>query len=385
MLANGMGGAALAGPEAAARRWASINEEEEFEKTQQARRRGGLGSTLLPAKYDTTAARSISMSTMWSLATYPINMPQYGPDLPEDPKFRVLLTQTTPPILLMELNAITTYNMMDPDLSAEVLYGMDCCSNLLQMPKSVKTPLAYVVQGSGPHFCPGGNPNPANTPGHTAFTMTQYTNYFCFVRCRELAIPGVSALTGSMVGGGVAYSLNTTIRIGANTVSVCFGNLSRGAVPGMALSQNVPECLGLAGAMDLYLTDSSMSSYAALKGRYLVSMQVGNQGAKQEAIMMARRLAASPLSQRLVAIKPALDMHRYATEGHAINLSAKSGVLFSNVAKKPKSGVPEKAEYEERAHAADEPVVELLPSHGHEIKLARPKRRPKRRARPKGI
>lgn len=388
---------AMAGSEATKKRWSWEEVEENAETTAEATENGRgkklMGSSLLPGKWDEVCTHDLSLASMWKIATYPFNKPQLGPQSPEDPRFRMLMTQTTPSILLFELNAQATFNMMDPDLSGDVLFSMEVAGQLMKMPKSAKqTPLAYVVQGSGPHFCPGGNPSPNMLPGHTAFTTTQYTNYLCFVRCRELSIPGVSALTGSLVGGGVAYSLNTTLRLAANNATFAFGNASRGAVPGMALSSNIPQCMGLAGAIDIYLTDSTLNAYAALKGGYLGGVEVGPAGVKTRAVQMARRLAASPLSSQVVGIRPALDLSRYSTESHAINMSAKSGVLFASVKPGVKVAQASTAAPAKEAKPPEEPqAAKTVPPaaaaaaedwKAHQLAVARPKRRPKRRVRP---
>ncbi|CAE8604144.1 unnamed protein product, partial [Polarella glacialis] len=87
-------------------------------------RQGALGASLLPGRYQRAATLSTPMALMWQIAANPVNAPQRGADAPEDPRFRALVTQTTPPVLLLELNAVATFNMMDADLAADTLFAM---------------------------------------------------------------------------------------------------------------------------------------------------------------------------------------------------------------------------------------------------------------------
>mmetsp|Transcript_5680 Transcript_5680/g.16064 ORF Transcript_5680/g.16064 Transcript_5680/m.16064 type:complete len:390 (+) Transcript_5680:26-1195(+) len=338
------------------------------------RGRGVLGTALLPGKYFASSTRTVADASMWQVAATPINMAFGIADFPEDSRYRVLLTESMPRVFLLEMAALATFNMMDPDLSAEAINAMEVCKEVMNKPATVKSPpLAYTVQGAGPHFCPGGNPHFSPRVGYTSISMSQYTGYLGFVQIRELCLPGVCALHGSMVGGGVAYSLNCTERVGASTMSVSYGNLSRGAVPGMMLSRNVVETLGLAGAVDLYLTDGTLSSYAAMKGRYLTKLMSGNQSIKMEAVAIARRMAANPEAHRIPLLKPVLDTQRFAREIIGINLSAKSGVLFSNVKKKAAAA---DQQHQTQKEQPPEPM-----QNEWEVRRARPKRRPKARAR----
>lgn len=313
-------------------------------------------------------------------------MVQFGPDCPEDSRHRVLITKTTPPVLLLELNAVATFNMMDADTSQDILYGMDAVLQLLKSPKTVNKPLAYVIQGSGPHFCPGGNPNPKLYPGHIALTVNQYAGYLPFIRCREIALPGICALHGSMVGGGVAYSLNNPVRFADSKASACFGNLSRGAVPGMVLSSNIPQALGLQGALDIYLTDSTYSTYACVKAGYLHGVQSSISGVKQEALKQARRLGQSPLGMRIVGIKPELDVERFGLEAWAIDLGARTEGVFRNVGgKSPKEREAEAKAQEAAKKAGEDDKPKQEDWNEWRRRQIQPKKRPKRRAkRPAG-
>mmetsp|Transcript_3682 Transcript_3682/g.6591 ORF Transcript_3682/g.6591 Transcript_3682/m.6591 type:complete len:370 (-) Transcript_3682:92-1201(-) len=362
---------------------APVAEQLEGEDGKDYRRREPLGQVLLPSRYNKVSSMGPGQALMWSVATKPLNTPMYGPDCPEDSRHRVLVTKTSPPVLLLELNAVATFNMMDPDTSQDILFGMDAVIQLLKSPKALNgRPLAYVIQGSGPHFCPGGNPNPRLYPGHIPITLNQYAGYLPFIRCREMALPGICALHGSLVGGGVAYSLNNPVRFADSKASACFGNLSRGAVPGMVLSRNIPEALGLHGALDIYLTDSTYSTAACVKAGYLHGVQASIAGVKQEALKQARRLGQSPFGMRIVGIKPQLDVERFGVEGWAIDLGARIEGVFRNVGGKgPKEVEAEAKAKELEAKQAENAGPKQEDWNEWRRRQIQPKKRPKRRAR----
>eukprot|EP00434_Breviolum_minutum_P019871 symbB.v1.2.017533.t1/scaffold1371.1/size209032/5 len=180
-----------------------------------------------------------------------------------------------------------------------------------------------------------------------------------------MAIPGICALHGSLVGGGVAYSLNNPVRFADSKASACFGNLSRGAVPGMVLSSNIPQALGLQGALDIYLTDSTYSTYACVKAGYLHGVQASIGAVKQEALKQARRLGQSPLGMRI---------------GWAIDLGARTEGVFRNVGgKSPKEKEAEAKT--EAAKKADDDKPKQEDWNEWRKRQIQPKKRPKRRAR----
>jgi len=331
---------------------AEIVRKDEEEATD---RIGPLGTLLLPRdlpsrrKYP-ELSMDLGSAYMLHLANSSFMSTREGPYHQEDPRVRVYATRSKPSVVMIELNSTTTFNMMDPELSSELNFAMDNVKFMYK--RSTFLPdveyRSYAVQGSGPHFCPGGNPNPQLPPGHTAFSTNQWNGYLPFVRIRESGVPGVVCGHGSQVGGGVAYALNCHVRVAATTNSICFGNASRGAVPGMWLSKNVCQVIGFSPAVDLYLTDNTLSTYALVQCNFLTGVFPAVQGAKLRACLLSQTIAASPFWSNVCKISPPCNMHQFVSEAIGIMLSAKSGQMFANLsAKRPVSSKSAAAEQSE--------------------------------------
>lgn len=117
-----------------------------------------------------------------------------------------------------------------------------------------QTNVDVALHGAGPHYCPGGNPTPKTLAGATPFSTGSISLYRAIVGIRHTGGTLLSSLHGSAVGGGVAYSLSTTFRVAASSTSISFGNLSRGAVPGMHLSRTLPRAGTLSSSLAMYLS-----------------------------------------------------------------------------------------------------------------------------------
>merc|ERR1712113_816358 len=129
---------------------------------------------------------------------------------------------------------------------------------------------------------------------------------------------------------------NNTQRIGASNLTVAYGNASRGMVPGMLLSKNVPEILGLKEGMDLYLTDATLSSYGALKSKFLNQVVSGVKETKMAGLITARKLGSSSCGLHTIPVRSIADVNRFAREVVGIMLGARSGEMFASLkAKKP--------------------------------------------------
>ena len=174
--------------------------------------------------------------------------------------------------------------------------------------------LAICLQGSGPHFCPGGNPNARRRVGESPFQVEPFSMFLAILRLKEFGGPISVALQGLVLGGGLAMALLADLRVLDGNASMCFGNLSRGMVPCMLLSLHF--ALSLADAMDLYLTDDILPAamWHQLTGDSLVD---GVTETKTEAFQQLQRLRLSYVATQLTDN----FQLRFAREAQALQLS----------------------------------------------------------------
>mmetsp|Transcript_19603 Transcript_19603/g.45588 ORF Transcript_19603/g.45588 Transcript_19603/m.45588 type:complete len:357 (+) Transcript_19603:65-1135(+) len=298
------------------------------------RKRQMIGAGLLPSQYhritDVSRFRTFTAAYYFSMAHSWQN--RFGLDgffEVEEQKCRALLSQSSPPIILLELNSKHTFNMLDPVLCQDFMFMMDAYHLHIARCKSRSTlPLAAVLQGAGPHLCPGGNHHPVAPPLATPYQMASHAASSLFiVRMKEISIPSVVAITGNAIGGGVAVSLNCTERVIAQNGSAAFGNLSRGACPIMFLSKHLPQHVGLTAAIDIYLTDSTVSAAFSTKAGVTSRIAGDNKSTKATALALARKFASFPPARLAVTVQPALAMERYDDEAYGIMMCGRLGQM----------------------------------------------------------
>jgi enoyl-CoA hydratase/carnithine racemase len=170
---------------------------------------------------------------------------------------------------LIELNKHASFNMIDHDLAADINFALDIVCCRASMPSNVDgtgSP-SLVLHGAGPHFCPGGNTRPVASTTCTAtrsHMCGSYMTSLAHMRIRETRYPIVASAHGFVVGGGVAFLLNTDIKVAHSSTTFSYGNMSRGHVLIMLLSKTLPGSMGLAGSQGLYLTGSVICAEFAL-------------------------------------------------------------------------------------------------------------------------
>lgn len=287
-----------------------------------------------------------STAAFWGMAhSWQGNFGLYGHGEQQDTLVRGLLSTTSPPIMLMELNSRQTFNMMDVELCTDFMMVMQAFQMLAdQKEKRHLLPLAGILQGQGPHFCPGGNHHPVAPAGSTNWTMcTRSANSSFMMHVKSLSIPTICAITGNAIGGGCAQALNCTERVGTQNGSAAFGNISRGACPIGWLSLHLPKTVGLAAAMDVYLHDLTLSAYGVFKAGLTSRVCPDNKSTKATAFEMAVRMASHPYARLCAMVQSQITTRRFSDEAYGLHLCGQLGQMSFPGVKKEESSMPKKA------------------------------------------
>jgi len=107
----------------------------------------------------------------------------------------------------------------------------------------------------------------------------------------------------------------------------------------MDLSRNLSGAVGLTSAIDLYLTDGTVSAKGALDRGFLRGVVPTVIDTKHYAFKLSTKLAAMPHCKKLPLIEknPPVNVARYSQESYSMTFAAKAGEQFANV-KEPSRG-----------------------------------------------
>lgn len=194
---------------------------------------GGSDCTLRFA-LPSDAGNSCAVGRALNVTDYRVYLVSYHYALSVQPLVRVMKSCRRS-VALVELRDLLRFNMMSSQLSA--WFGMATfCSRTHAQKPAVSGVSGLTLSGASLHFCPGGYVGTRQTMSESTYVM-----YRCFVSLRNIGLFATCVLHGVVVGGGVALSLHTNVRLSPAASTLSFGNLSRGAVPGMRLSMTLPR------------------------------------------------------------------------------------------------------------------------------------------------
>lgn len=172
---------------------------------------------------------------------------------------------------------------------------------------------SVLLVGEGANFCAGGNVRAfANAEDRGAFVGGLAGTLHDFVRELDATeVPVVAAVHGWATGAGMSLVCAVDIAIGGPATKLRPAYPSIGYTPDGGMSWSLPRIVGIAKARELLLTDAVISGEEAVRLGVL-SRLVGDDEVKDEALRVARTLAAGPTSS-YVGIKKLLARSGQAT------------------------------------------------------------------------
>ncbi len=168
---------------------------------------------------------------------------------------------------------------------------------------------AIVLTGAGQAFCAGGNVKVMQDIygphiGPAAAIQALYRDGIQQIAraFNQLEVPIIAAVNGAAIGGGCDISCMCDIRLCADTASFGETYLKLGIIPGTGGTWFLPRAVGLSRACEMTFTgDVIDAATAAAYG--LVSRVVPQAKLMEEALGLARRIAANPPHQLRMAKK----------------------------------------------------------------------------------
>jgi 2-(1,2-epoxy-1,2-dihydrophenyl)acetyl-CoA isomerase len=218
-------------------------------------------------------------------------------------------------------------NVIGRELVAGLLAGLDAAAG-----DAVR---CVLLTTSGPNFCMGGDiryfsPADGEAPGGVSEKIGDLAGHLHVVmrRLRDVRVPVVTAVRGWAAGAGIGLALAGDVVLLAESARMRPGYIGLGFAPDGGTSWRLTRGLGPARAMDLLMTNGTLTAAAALAAG-LVSRVVPDDELDAAALELARRLAAGPTRAlvrtrdlvRAAAGEASLDAHLDA-EAAAIAASA---------------------------------------------------------------
>ena len=188
---------------------------------------------------------------------------------------------------------------------------------------------AVVVTGAGKHFCFGGDVRGMAEKGEgvgaylNELTTNLHSAISAFTRMRA---PVIAAVNGTAAGGGVGLVCMTDLAIAGRSSKFRLAYTGIGLAPDCSTSFLLPRIVGRRRAMELFLTNRTLSADEALAWG-LVNQVVDDAEVLLQAQALATQLASGPtesygLVKRLMdTADPGLE-GQMAREGRAIAAQA---------------------------------------------------------------
>jgi 2-(1,2-epoxy-1,2-dihydrophenyl)acetyl-CoA isomerase len=156
---------------------------------------------------------------------------------------------------------------------------------------------AIVLSGDGPTFCVGGDlksfgPKGADLPRHLKDVATAL--HVAVARLARHPAPVVAAVHGHAAGAGMSIACSADIVVAAESARFTLAYTRLGLSPDGSATWFLPRLIGLQRALDLVLTNRTLTAQDALEWG-IVSRVVPDDRVADEATALAQALAAGAL------------------------------------------------------------------------------------------
>lgn len=170
---------------------------------------------------------------------------------------------------------------------------------------------AVVLTGAGTEFFCAGADLTVLAAGNSASIFTVDGNLAGFVRA-DKAKPWIAALNGRAIGGGCEIALACDMIVAAEGSSFMMPEVMRGLAPTSGGAFRLPRALPLPIAIEVLTTGLPLTAERAF-ALGLVNHLAAADNVMQEALKLARRIAANSPSGVRAALKIARDAHNRST------------------------------------------------------------------------
>ena len=205
---------------------------------------------------------------------------------------------------MLTLNEPASLNAMTPDL----LGSLAAAIGEITGDTSVR---ALVLTGEGRGFCSGQNLKASEALGSDIVEGVIRFYWPAFRALRECRVPIVVAVNGVAAGGGFSLAMSGDIIVAARSASFIQVFSRIGLVPDLGSTWLLPRLIGRQRALELMLLTEPLSAERAMQWG-LVRQVVDDEHLLNEAIQLARRLAAGP-TRALVATRALMEESEHAS------------------------------------------------------------------------
>ncbi|MGQ9646530.1 MAG: enoyl-CoA hydratase/isomerase family protein [Thermodesulfobacteriota bacterium] len=204
-------------------------------------------------------------------------------------KYSTLLFDVKDGIAHLTLNRPEALNSINLELSKDLMQAVLECDEDPRI-------RAVVLSGNGRLFCAGGDLKTFTTQGERLpYYVKEVTTYLhgAVSRLTRMDPPVVAAVHGFAVGAGMSLALACDLVVAAETASFSVAYTRVGLTPDGSMSYFLPRLIGLKRALELTLTNRTLSAQEALDWG-LVTRVVPDGKLLSEANALAIQLAAGP-------------------------------------------------------------------------------------------